>query len=68
MPVGILVLLIVMALVARNLPLALRPFFRPPAERRYTAAILPMTTVVLALIFLVVAVKNLNAPLITCAK
>ncbi len=68
MPLGILVLLIVMALLARNLPLALRPFLRPPEERRYTAAIVPMTTVVLALVFLVVAMKNLNAPLISCAK
>ncbi len=68
MPVGLLIILIVMALLARNLPLALRPFFRHPGERRYSAALVPITTVLLALIVLVVAMRNLNSPLISCAK
>lgn len=58
-----LLVLIAVALLARNLPLALRPFFRPPAERSYSSAAVPITTVVLALVFLYVAVKNLRAPL-----
>ncbi len=68
MTLGLLVLLIVLALLARNLPLALRPFFRPPEERRWSAALVPIFTVVLALVVLVVAMKSLNAPLISCAK
>ena len=68
MLLGILGILIAMTLLAKNLPLALRPLFQRPGERRYSAAIVPMTTVVLALMFLVVAMKTMNSPLISCAR
>lgn len=60
-----LLVLIAVVLLARNLPLAVRPFLRPPAERSYSAAVVPITTVALALVFLFLAVKNLNSPLIS---
>ncbi len=61
----LLMFLIAAVLVVRNLPPALRPFFSPPESRHYDRAVIPMVTVVLGLVVLVMAWKNLHPPLIS---
>ncbi len=61
----IMAVLFAALLLTRNLPLALQPLFAPPRERRLSRAIVPMASVVVALVILVLAMKTLRGPFIT---
>lgn len=65
MVLQIVAVLFAAMILTRNLPLALRPLFAPPRERRVSSALVPIASVVLAVVILVVAMKTLRAPLIT---
>jgi hypothetical protein len=61
----ILALLLAAIILVRNLPLALRPLFAPPRDRRLASAIVPAASVILAAVILVVAMKTLRTPVIS---
>ncbi len=65
MVLQLVALLLAALILTRNLPLALRPFFAPPRERRLASAIVPMASVLLAVVILLVAMKTLRGGLIS---